>query len=80
MATETIYVELLEEGVDVWRPVEAQVLGDGRYRLLAPPDYDSETETWAFLPGTVVRCEARRLSDGIVFVAVAGGRKADAGA
>lgn len=70
VATETIYVELLDEGVDVWRPVDAEPLGDGRYRLLPPSDYDPEIETWAFLPGTVVRREARRLSEGTVLVAV----------
>jgi hypothetical protein len=29
MGAETIYVELLDEGVDVWRPVEAEPLGTG---------------------------------------------------
>jgi len=70
MATETIYVELLDEGVDVWRPVDAGPLGEGRYQLLAPADYDPETETWALLPGTVVRREVRRLGGGPVFIAV----------
>jgi hypothetical protein len=70
MAIETIHVELLEEGVDVWRPVDAEPLDDGRYRLLAPADYDPDVETWAFLPGTTVRGEARRLSGGTVLVAV----------
>jgi hypothetical protein len=70
MATETVYVALLEEGVDVWRPVDAEPLGDGRFRLIAPPDYDAETETWAFLPGTVVWCFERLLSEGPALVAV----------
>jgi hypothetical protein len=62
VATKTIYVELLDEGVDVWRPVEAEPLGDDRYRLLAKPDYDPELEAWAFLPGSVVGCRPRRLT------------------
>ena len=70
MTTETIYVELLDEGVDVWRPVDAEPLGDGRYRLLGAPDYDPEIETWVFPPGTVVQCEARYLSGGPALVAV----------
>jgi hypothetical protein len=73
MGTETIYVELLDEGVDVWRPVAAEPLGEDRYRLVAPADYDPETKKWAFLPGTVVRRKARRLSDGLVFVATENG-------
>ena len=47
---ETIYVELLGEGIDVWRPVDAEPGGDGVYRLLAPFDYDSTLETWRFEP------------------------------
>lgn len=69
-ATRTIYVELLDEGVDVWRPVEAEPLGGRRYRLIAPDDYDPEAETWAFLPGAIVRCSERILSEGRVTVAI----------
>jgi len=68
--TETIYVELLDEGVVVWRPVDAQPLGSGRYRLLAPAGFDPALETWAFPPGAIVRCETRMLSEGAVPVAV----------
>ena len=70
MTTETVYVELLDEGVAVWRPVEAEPLGDGLYRLLAPQDYDPEVEVWAFVPGTVVRCAELILSEGPEIVAV----------
>jgi hypothetical protein len=34
-STETIYVRLLDEGVDVWRPVSAETLGEGRYRIVS---------------------------------------------
>jgi hypothetical protein len=60
VSTATVYVELLDEGVPVWRPVQAEELGDGRYRLLPTDDYDPEIETWAFLPGSIVRCEKGR--------------------
>jgi hypothetical protein len=70
MATVRVYVALLEEGVDVWRPVDADDLGDGRYRLIAPGDFDRETERWAIAPGTVVRSESRTLGGGMVQVAV----------
>ena len=56
MATQIIYVELLEEGVDVWRPVRAIVEGNGVYRL---PDEQPEGERWAFPPGARVVCEPR---------------------
>jgi hypothetical protein len=63
-----IYVQLLDEGVDAWRPVDAINEGGGVYRLpdAAPPD-----EAWAFPPGSRVRCETRRLSGDLVQVACA---------
>ena len=70
MSTRTVFVELLDEGTAVRRPVEAEELGDGRYRLLPTDGYDPELETWAFLPGAVVRCEKRRLSSGPALVAI----------
>ena len=66
----TVYVKLLDEGVDVWRPVTAEVLRDGTYRLEPTEGYDPEDEQWEFLPGSVVRCEVRRLSGGSVLAAV----------
>ena len=69
-ARRTIYVRLLSEGTDVWRPAEARPGGDGRFVLSTPPDYDPSVETWEFPPGTIVRCEPRELSAGAVFVAV----------
>jgi hypothetical protein len=63
---ETIYVALLDEDVDVWRPVEARREG-GFYRIVGPVP---ETEKWAFDSGSLVRCEQRELSEGPVLVAV----------
>jgi hypothetical protein len=65
----TIYVALKDEGVDVWRPVEATDQGESIYRINDAPT--PPTETWEFPPGTRVRCEQRELSDGRVLVAVA---------
>jgi hypothetical protein len=65
----TVYVALRDEGVDAWRPVEAEQLTESIYRLAdAPP---LEGEVWEFAPGSTVRCEQRELSDGSVLVAVA---------
>lgn len=56
----TIYMPLLDEGTDVWRPVEAIRDGDG-YLVLGPMPPD---EAWKYAPGTVVRCEFHVFSDG----------------
>jgi hypothetical protein len=61
VATKTIYIELLNEGVDVWRPVEATIEADDTFRL---PDGAPEAEAWRFPPGSLVRCQVRRFSDG----------------
>jgi len=52
-----IYVALLDEGTDCWRPTMGEPVGEGTYKLLPTPNYDPEDETWEFLPGTIVRCE-----------------------
>jgi len=62
----TVLVELLDEGTDVWRPVEVVEVRPGWHLLegSAPDD-----ECWAFPPGTVVECEVRRSSGGERLVA-----------
>lgn len=64
----TIYMPLLDEGVDVWRPVLADPLDARRYRILGPV---LEEEIWAFAPGTTVLGAMRALSEGSVLVAEA---------
>ena len=60
-----IYIYLLDEGTDVWRPVQALELDDGSFRI--PSDAQvPDGETWEFNPGDTVRCEDRQLSDGKV--------------
>lgn len=53
----TVYVRLLNEGVDVWRPVRAVRLSDTTYRLSDEPR--PEDEAWSFEPGAVVVAESR---------------------
>jgi hypothetical protein len=55
---DTIYVALVDEGIDVWRPVAARRLSSERY-LILDQDYDPATERWEFEPGTVVMCRAQ---------------------
>ena len=67
-AVETVYVALRDEGIDVWRPVEAERISESVYRLADSPV--PEAEDWQFLPGSTVRCVLRELSDGAALVAV----------
>ena len=48
MPFETIYVPLLEEGTDVWRPVVAEKLIDETFRILGEMPED---ERWEYRPG-----------------------------
>ncbi|MDP9222373.1 MAG: hypothetical protein M3P18_00675 [Actinomycetota bacterium] len=57
----TIYVELLNEGVTVFRPVEAMPEGDGSYRL---PNEAPTDEHWRFEPGSRVICESQDIEHG----------------
>lgn len=65
--TDIVYVKLVGEGVNVWRPVEAEQLDYDRWRLVEDPP---EEETWPFAKDDVVRCERRKLSGGEVLVAL----------
>ena len=59
-----VYVRLVDEGTDVWRPVPAAKLPDGTFELAQPVDYDPETEHWEFPPHTRVRCQAKKFAGG----------------
>jgi hypothetical protein len=65
----TIYINLLDEGTDVWRPVDADAIGGMDYRIdhraIVPDD-----EQWQFRPGDRVKCELRELSGTPVLVAI----------
>ncbi len=56
----TIYVRLVNEPVDVWRPVEAEHVS-GNVHLILPQDYDRDSEVWEFEPGDLVECTGCRL-------------------
>ena len=60
---ETIYVRLLDEGVDVWRPVRAETLAEGQYRIISG-NTNPENEKWEFGTGDVVHCVEKELMDG----------------
>ena len=56
-----VYVALLEEGTNVWRPVSSIEVRNGEFELLGPVPAD---ECWQFGPGTVVRCSRHIFSNG----------------
>ena len=65
---EIIYIRLLNEGTDVWRPVDSLPVGDGLYRI-APASWPLTDEIWEFQPGSVVQCAEKQLSTGTHLVA-----------
>jgi hypothetical protein len=67
IATQTVYVELVDEGVDMWRPVEAIPEGDDTFRL---PNQAPDGEEWRFPPGSIVRCELRAFAHGEALTAI----------
>ena len=64
----TVHVALVDEDVEVWRPVLAEHLHGHTYRIAAQ-EYDAAVERWEFEPGEVVVCELRRTSEGDMLVA-----------
>jgi hypothetical protein len=66
--TMTVYVSLLDEGVDVWRPVSAEQVGEDTYRIIGEAP-DPDDEKWEFLPGQLVRCRMQQLYEGEFLVA-----------
>jgi hypothetical protein len=58
----TIYISLLDEGTDVWRPVSAEQVSGDIYRVTGtPPD---DTESWEFATGDMVRCREQTFASG----------------
>jgi hypothetical protein len=58
-----IYVALLDEGTDVWRPVRATSAGHDAYVIISEND-NPQLEHWQFRTGDVVRCELKTFSGG----------------
>jgi hypothetical protein len=54
-----IYVDLPDEVVSVWCPVEATHIRDDVYQIVQVND-DLEDTRWAFGTGAIVRCKHRQ--------------------
>lgn len=70
MIRETIYVRLLEEGSVCYRPVSAIKVKNGLYQIEGHDIYDPSDEIWEFEPGSLVYVEEKKLSEGVLLVAV----------
>lgn len=57
----TIYMPLLNEGADAWRPVEVTPLQGAVYRVEGPMPTGEE---WEFAPGTIVECKWKEFGGG----------------
>ena len=64
-----IFISLLDEGIDVWRPTQAKLVGPQEFLVLPTPNYNPETEHWEFPPGSVVECVLEHRDDGDIMVA-----------
>lgn len=62
-----IYVMLLDEGINVYRPVKSEHLYGDVHRI--SEQEIPEGETWEFQPGDLVVVKMRLLSEGEVLVA-----------
>lgn len=59
----TIYVKLINEPVEVWRPVDAIRINENSYQLTLEQDVP-EDEEWEFSPGETIEVFIREF-DGI---------------
>ena len=64
-----IYVALLNEGIPVWRPVDAIALEDGLYQIVSE-NPDPTDEQWEFSTGDTVRCVPKSFGNSAGLVAV----------
>jgi hypothetical protein len=65
---DTVYVYLLNEGTDSWRPVNADYVNKDTYLLHGQDIYNPSDEEWEFPPGTLVLTEIKKLSSGNSFL------------
>lgn len=57
-----IYIRLIDEGTEVFRPTGAEMLQDGLFKVLPTANYEPDDECWEFVPGSVVRCISKKLN------------------
>jgi hypothetical protein len=65
----TLYIALLDEDVEVWKPMQGSRISGSKY-LIIGDETDPDFESLQFKPGDTVICEERLLSGGQALVAV----------
>ena len=65
-----IYIQLLDEGTVVYRPVPAIEVAKGIFEIMGSDIYNPEDETWEFPPSTQVLVEEKSLGGENVLVAI----------
>lgn len=66
---EEIYVKLLNEGTEVYRPVLAKRINESVYFIPDTAIHDVDDETWEYPPGSRVQVTQRLLSGELKLVA-----------
>ena len=61
MEKNIIYIQLLEEGTKVYRPVLSRKIKNNLYEVGGFEIYDPEDEVWEFTPGSYVLVEEQNL-------------------
>lgn len=61
-----IFVHLLDEPVEAWRPVQAIEKGDGLYKIVSERSFEPADEHWEFTTGDIVRVREQRFGEGRV--------------
>jgi hypothetical protein len=61
VAATRIFVKLLAEGTECWKPIDANAIGDGVFEVLG---IVAAGEAWDFAPGARVRCKPKKFADG----------------
>lgn len=62
--SDVVYMPLLDEGTECWRPVHAHRVSSDIYEIAAGDE--SDDERWVYPSGSRVRCREHVFSDGKV--------------
>lgn len=65
----TIYIPLLNEGIEVSRPTKALILDFNRYKVFGINGGTPENEEWKFSPGSIVECLLKNVNKQNVLIA-----------
>jgi hypothetical protein len=66
----SIYVQLLNEGTKVFRPVPSLKIAELIFELRGENIYNPFDEEWEFIPGDVVLVEKKEVENDVVLVAI----------